>query len=213
MANFLDNAKSVLEDGELSTLTSLAEKTANFDTNSEEDKQFMELKMKVKRLLAEKDKDKNLAFLSDNDSFTLQDVIRVMKPKKETVILKDILSTIGYTKDEISKTVKAMFPAVATAVSEPIATYKIGEVDTHFKNGERLKGELPKAIKAGKEKGFVKHLTEFGKKYMLVNHEATGGPFAGDTIYDNIGKICTKFAFDPATLKKELGIKEGKEAK
>ncbi len=182
---FIDNAKEVLTSEEFTKLELLNRKSADFDTTSEEDQELMALKKKVKETIAQRDKEKNLSFIKE---YTLMEILSVFKP----------------SKDDWDKATGALFPKPVVEVSEAISTYKIGDKEHSVKNGERPVKELGQAIKAGKEKAFVKHLTDFGKKFMAITHVAEAGPYAGDTIYDSVNAIALRFKFDKAVLLKEL---------
>lgn len=204
---FLDNARSVLDEAKMARLELLNRKSADFDTNSDEDNELISLKQMVKKLVAEKDREKNLQFLKDGE-YNLMDIIKVVNPKKESLNIGEIFTALALTKAEITKAMKTAFPAQATTATEAIATYKVGDKDLSFKMGERIDKELKKAIVAGGIKGFVKHLTKpFGVDFMAKSHIPENGPYATKTVYDNIGTVATKLGFKTSELKKELGIK------
>ncbi|MER3495014.1 MAG: hypothetical protein C4323_24140, partial [Mastigocladus sp. ERB_26_2] len=116
--------------------------------NSDEDNELISLKQMVKKLVAEKDREKNLQFLKDGE-YNLMDIIKVVNPKKESLNIGEIFTALALTKAEITKAMKTAFPAQATTATEAIATYKVGDKDLSFKMGERIDKELKKAIVAG----------------------------------------------------------------
>lgn len=183
--SFIEQAKEVLTTEEVAKLELLARKSADFETTHEEDNELIGLKKKVKEAIAQRDKEKNLAFVKE---YTLIEILQVFKP----------------TQDDLNKAIKTLFPKEKAAVSEAIATYKVGDKVYEVKNGERPVKELSQEIKKHKEKGFVKGLTDFGKAFMNEKHKADAGPYAGEVIYDSVNAIATRFKFDKATLLKEL---------
>lgn len=183
--SFIEQAKEVLTSEEVAKLELLARKSADFETTHEEDNELIGLKKKVKEAIAQRDKEKNLAFVKE---YTLIEILQVFKP----------------TQDDLNKAIKTLFPKEKAAVSEAIAKYKIGDKVHEVKNGERPVKALSEEIQKHKEKGFVKALTDFGKAFMKETHVADAGPYAGETIYDSVNAIATRFKFNKAALLKEL---------
>ena len=96
MATFIEEAKALLSEEKFNRLEYLRVKSNNFETNTEEEKEFFAVKEEVRKLINQRDKDKNLQFLTD-PSIALVDILRVKKA----------------TKEEIAKAVKELFPPVA----------------------------------------------------------------------------------------------------
>jgi hypothetical protein len=192
---FMDDAKDVLSADDFAVLEKLAKKVAEFDTNSDEDKQFIDLKQKVKKNLAERDRAKNLAFLKDGG-----------------YSIVEILKAMGITREQFNDAKAELFPNAPVA-TETIAIYpnlkdeKGTAVDGSFKMGAgRMPTELSTAIKKGKEKGFVANLTEFGKTWVKEFTIPTQGPYKDVKVYANLNAIAQRLKFDKAHLRKELGI-------
>jgi hypothetical protein len=192
---FMDDAKDVLSADDFAVLEKLAKKVAEFDTNSDEDKQFLDLKQKVKKGLAERDRAKNLAFLKDG-GYSVAEILRAM----------------GITRDQFNQAKSELFPNAPVA-TETIAVYanlkdeKGNAVDGNFKMGAgRMPKELSNAIKKGKEKGLVANLTDFGKAWIAESSVPTQGPYQGQKIYKNLGDVAMRLKFNKDTLKKELHI-------
>lgn len=155
------------------------------------------MKNEVRTLIAQRDMDKNLQFLVD-PTISIIDILRVKKA----------------TRNDINSAIKVLFPT-PVSVSETIATipYKnkagkeaVAEIKMGNGDGTRLDREASRAVQVMGVKGFIKHLTEFGKEYILKNHVADGGPKSGQTVYDNIPAIALKFKFKPEDIRKELKI-------
>lgn len=198
MATFIEEAQALLSAEKFNRLELLRMKSNNFETNKEEEKEFVEIKDEVRKLISQRDKDKNLAFLAD-PSIELVDVLRVKKA----------------TREEINKAMKILFPVVPSA-TETVATFpyknkagKEATAEVKFGTGDavRIDRQASNELKKLGAKGFVKHLTEFGKTWIVASHVAEGGPKSGETVYDNLPKVATRFKFNIADLKKELGIK------
>lgn len=194
---FMDDAKDVLSADDFAVLEKLAKKVAEFDTNSDEDKQFIELKQKVKKNLAERDRAKNLSFLKDGG-----------------YSIVEILKAMGITREQFNQAKAELFPNAPVA-TETISEYpnlkddKGNAVDGAFKMGAgRMPSELSNAIKKGKEKQFVAHLTEFGKKWIVEFNIPTQGPYKDQKIYKNVNDVAMRLKFNKETLKKELTEKK-----
>ncbi|WP_428147024.1 hypothetical protein [Delftia acidovorans] len=192
---FMDDAKDVLSADDFSILEKLAKKVAEFDTNSDEDKQFIDLKQAVKKALAERDRAKNLAFLKDGG-----------------YSIVEILKAMGITREQFNDAKAELFPNAPVA-TETIANYpnlkddKQQAVDGAFKMGAgRMPSELSNAIKKGKEKGFVANLTEFGKTWIKEFTIPTQGPYKDQKIYKNLNDVAQRLKFNKDALKKELHL-------
>ncbi|MFZ6755567.1 hypothetical protein ACO0KY_19650 [Undibacterium sp. Dicai25W] len=186
---FLDDAKSVLSADDYAVLEKLAKKVSEFDTNSDEDKQFLDLKQSVKKALAERDRAKNLAFLKDGG-----------------YSIAEILKAMGITREQLNDAKAELFPN-KTEISETIATYTINGTQYEFKMGGRMDKVLSDAIKKGKEKHFIANLTEFGKTWIKEFNIPTQGPYQGQEIYKSINEVVARIkTFSKDALKKELGI-------
>lgn len=182
---FIDDAKDVLQPEEFSTFETLQRKMITFETNSDEDKQFFDLKTKVKKLLLERDRAKNLGFLKEG-GYSIVEVLRAM----------------NVTREDFNKAKSELFPATPTT-TEAIATYPEGS----FSIGTRITKELSNAVKKGKEKAFVANLSEFGKTWIHEFNIPSIGPYKDKKIYKNLGLVVSKLKLDKANLMKELGIK------
>ena len=192
---FMDDAKNVLSAEDYTLLETLAKKVSEFDTNSDEDKKFFELKQAVKKSLAERDRAKNLSFLKDG-GYSIVEILRAM----------------SITRDQLNDAKAELFPN-APVVTETIANY-MGLVDASgtavdgaFKMGTgRIPKELANAIKKGKEKGFIANLSEFGKTWIKDFNVPTQGPYVDQEIYKNINTLALRLKLNKDSLKKELGI-------
>jgi len=196
-ATFIEEAQSLLSADKFNRFELVRIKSNNFESSQEEEKEFYNLKNEVRTLISQRDKDKNLQFIVD-PSISIIDILRVKKT----------------TREEINKAVKVLFPTELT-VTETIATipYKnkagkdvVFQIKMGNGLGTRLDREASRAVQVMGVKGFIKHLTEFGKEYILKNHVADGGPKSGQTVYDNIPAIALKFKFKPEDIRKELKI-------
>ena len=214
MTTFIDQAKEVLTTEQVTKLELLARKSADFETSNAEDAELMELKKEVKRLVANRDRQKNLGFLKDGD-YQLDDILEVMGTSKKQLIkdsgftLADIINSLGVSKKEVVAAVNKAFPKEAGSASfnGVLATY--GSEDITLTN--RITKSVGKLITEGAEKTFVSNLTDAGKVWMMENYVSETGPYKGQTIYPNINMIATKFKFAKATLRKELGLDVKKE--
>lgn len=196
MATFIEEAKALLTEEKFNRLELLRVKSNNFESTLDEEKEFFAIKEEVRTLISQRDKDKNLQFLAD-PSIALVDILRVKKA----------------TKEEINKAVKTLFPPV-TDLTEIVAVIpykdkkgKDAVAEIRFgTGGSRLDRQAnAEIIKIG-VKGFLKHLTEYGKAWIVEKHIADRGPYAGTEVYDNVPKVCLRFKFKPEELKKELKI-------
>lgn len=198
MATFIEEAQALLSAEKFNRLEMLRMKSNSFETNQDEEKEFSDLKNEVRKAIAQRDKDKNLAFIAD-PSIELIDILRVKK----------------VTREEINKAIKVLFPVVPMATEivanipyknkagkEAIAGVKFGTGDE-----VRIDRQASNEIKKIGVKGFVKNLTDFGKTWIIESHVAEGGPKSGETVFDNLPKVALRFKFNIADLKKELGIK------
>lgn len=193
MAHFLDQAKEVLTTEQVRRLEDLAKKAADFESNQEEDTELFNLKKEVKKLVANRDREKNLSFL-----------------KEGGYTIAELLKAVGATKDDITKAVKELFPAEAKS-NEPLVIATYGTED--FNINARVPTALAKTIKTGKEKTLIKNLTEKGREWILDDREVKKGKYKGTFVYPNINKLNQKFGFDKETLKKELGLTKPAEKK
>jgi hypothetical protein len=194
---FMDDAKDVLSADEFASLEKLAKKVSEFDTNSDEDKLFFDLKSKVKKSLGERDRAKNLAFLKDGG-----------------YSIVEILKAMGITREQFNDTKSELFPNTPK-ISETIAIYKALKnesgvaTDYEFKMGGRMDKVLSDAIKKGKEKHFVANLTDFGKTWIAEVNIPTAGPYADKKIYKHVGDVVARIkSFSKDGLRKELNITE-----
>lgn len=195
MATFIEEAQALLSAEKFNRLELLRMKSNNFETSKEEEKEFVEIKDEVRTLIAQRDKDKNLAFIAD-PSIELIDILRVKK----------------VTREDVNKALKVLFPVIPVATEtvanipykdkagkEQIAEVKFGKGDAI-----RLNRQASNEIQKIGAKGFVKHLTDFGKEWIKKNHVAEGGPKSGETVFDNLPQVITRFKFKAEELKKAV---------
>ena len=189
--SFLDQAKEVLNSEEVTRLELLAKKSADFETNAEEDQALMELKKQVKKAIADRDRSKNLAFLNDG-AYSLAEVLKAMKVDE-----KDIKSAV-----------KELFPT-DTPVFVPfdgvLATY--GTEDFKLVGSARALGAK---VRESGEATFVANLTEGGKEWMLKSRKKNKGT---GVIHYNVNAMASRFKFDKNKLMDALGINKKQEAK
>lgn len=192
MSAFIDQAKEVLTTEQMSRLELLARKSADFDTNSDEDSEFIKLKQEVKRLVATRDRQKNLSFLKDGQ-YPLKDILEIYKG-------------IGNTKKQALQAINEVFPKDAGSAEAGfagvLATY--GNEDVTLNS--RITKVLGKTIADGGVKMLVANLTDAGKEWITQSYVSEKGPYKGQTIFGNINKIATKFKFNKDALKKELSL-------
>lgn len=212
MSTFLEQAKEVLSAEKVTRLELLARKSAEFDTNSDEDHEFIELKKEVKQLLATRDRQKNLAFLKDG-AYDIKDILEVMGTNHQEVIknsglsLADIFKALGVNKKQVTQAVNEAFPKDGSNSNQakfeyPLATYGTEDVTLN----SRISKELGKLIKEGGEKGFIANLTDAGRDWIKQSYTSEKGPYKGQQIFGNLNFIAQKFKFNKDTLKKELGL-------
>ena len=205
---FLDDAKELLTEMEFTKLQLLGKKAADFETTPEEDQELSSLKSLVKQKAAQRDAEKNLEFLKTGQ-YSTATILQIIKNQPYSI--KEVLLILNPDQKELSKAIKEIWPkgSAQTDVTEPVATYKIGEKIYQIKMGERLEDrEIGQAIKQGGVKKFVANLTEFGKEWITKSHVSDQGPFSGKTIFPNLNAVALRFKFEKGDLKKELKIKE-----
>lgn len=189
---FIDDAKDVLSADDFTTFENLQRKVIAFDTNSDEDKLFLDIKQKVKKALAERDRAKNLAFLKDG-GYTIVEILKAM----------DI------TREQFNQAKAELFPNTPVKV-ENIATYPSG----NFSMGDgRIPKELKQEILKGKEKAFVSHLTDFGKVWIREFNIPTQGPYKDEKIFKNVNAIVARLKFNKKVLLDEIEKAEKSESK
>lgn len=188
MASFIEEAQAILGADEFAKLKSLAFKASNLETVTEEDNELAELKTKVQKAVAQRDKLKNLQFLKTG-GFTVDDV----------------LTAIGADVKEVKKWVKSNTAETAEAPSFIIGIFntKDGKIEirSNLKFAER--SNASEIAKAGAKK-FVDSLNEAGKKWLAESHKATVGPYKGKLIHKNISTVATRFKFDKVALLKTI---------
>lgn len=205
---FLDDAKELLTEMEFTKLQLLGKKAADFETTQEEDQELTNLKSLVKQKAAQRDAEKNLEFLKTGQ-YSIATILQILKNQPYSI--KEVLLILNPDQKELSKAIKEIWPKGTSQneVTEPIATYKIGEKIYQIKMGERLDDrDIGAAIKQGGVKKFVANLTDFGKEWITKSHISDQGPFSGKTIFANLNSVALRFKFEKADLKKELKIKE-----
>ena len=191
----MDDAKNVLSADDYTLLETLAKKVSEFDTNSDEDKKFFELKQAVKKSLAERDRAKNLSFLKDG-GYSIAEILKAMNATREQ---------FNVAKAELFPNTPVVTETIANYIGLVDATGKA--IDGAFKMGAgRIPKELAIAIKKGKEKGFVANLSEFGKTWIKDFNVPTQGPYVDQEIYKNINTLALRLKLNKDTFKKELGI-------
>lgn len=218
MSDFMENAKAVLESTKFARFELLHMKQNLLEVTDEEDMEFLSLKREVKKLVADRDRQKNLGFLKEA-AYDINDILSVMGITKESIVkqftLQDLIKMVATDRKTVNKAVAIAFPAVKAANSGVLATF--GNED--FSMGPRVTKALGSTIQKGGVKGFVEALTDAGKMYMMENYKSDAGPYKGSIIYPNVNTIATKFKFDKKALRIALGIdieevkEEAKDAK
>ncbi len=202
MSDFMTDAQELLSSDEFASLQSLAVKVAQNQSTATEDEAFFNLKDQVRLAVAQRDKEKNLQFLSGGH-FTIGEVIRVMFKGKDA----------GEVRKEVNKGFKEAFPIAGGSAKEAvhIADYKIGD-KVHplvmFAGVAGRNDELKVAVEKGGVAGLVKHLTADGKKWITAFTTPEKGPYAGKPTYKNLGDVATKYKWNASDLKKALAIKD-----
>lgn len=199
MSDFMTDAQELLNDTDYAEIKALAVKVAQFQSTKTEDDQFLNIKQKVNNRIAQRDKEKNLQFLSGG-AFTIGEVIRVMFQGKDQ---KDVVKAVR-------KGLKEVYPdQVSGKTAVHIADYKDGDTvhELHMYSGIKGRNDALKAlVNKGAVSGLVKHLTAEGKAWITKSHVATAGPYAGKAIYKNLNDVATKYKWSSADLKKALKI-------
>lgn len=216
MSAFIEQAKEVLNNEQVTRLELLARKAADFETTTEEDNELFELKKEVKKLIADRDRNKNLAFLKDG-AYSVKEVLASMGADHQAVIkdsglsINDIFKLMAITKKQAMQAVREVYTAGGNKEGDSvtvIATY--GSDDITMGRNSR---ELNAKVLSGKEKTLIANLTDTGRTWIMENYVSDKGPYKGQTIYPNINAVAQKFKFNKDELKKELGlIKEEKKA-
>jgi len=188
MASFIEEAQAILSADEFAKLKSLAFKASNLETNADEDDELAELKIKVQQAIAQRDRIKNLQFLTTG-GFSVADVLTAMKADAK----------------EVKKWLKSNTAETAEAPSFVIGIFnsKDGKIEirSNLKFAER--SNASEIAKAGAKK-FVDSLNEAGKKWLAESHKATVGPYKGKLIHKNISTVATRFKFDKTALLKAV---------
>lgn len=201
MSDFMTDAQELLSAEEFTSLSSLAVKVAQNQSTATEDEMFFNLKDQVRVAVAQRDKEKNLQFLSGGH-FSIGEVIRVMfRGKAQADVVK-----------EVRKGMKEVYPdAVATKTPVHIADYKIGD-KVHplvmFAGVAGRNDDLKVAVEKGGVAGLVKHLTAEGKTWITAFTTPDKGPYSGKPTYKNLGDVATKYKWNASDLKKALAIKD-----
>lgn len=184
--SFLDDAKEALKE-RFDRLELLNRKVASFESTPDEDKELFDLKAEVIQFVAQRDKQKNLAFL-----------------KTGGFSLVDVLTAMSATKEQINKAVSQMFPPAIGMVLGEVKTVIDGkEKSEAIQMGKALSREAMASLK-GNEKAFVKCLNAEGKAHLLATHISDAGPFKNKQIFTNLPPILTRFKLDKEKLVKEL---------
>lgn len=213
--SFIDQAKEVLQPEQVTRLELLAMKSANLESSMEEIDEMKALKQEVVRLIANRDRQKNLSFLKDGQ-YDINDILDVMGVKHEHIIqksgmtLSDIFKVLNVTKKQATQAMNEVFKKGGTTddngFNGVLAVY--GSEDVTMGRNNR---EANKLVISGGEKAFVSNLTDSGREWMTKTRKATAGPYVGQDIYDGINKVAQKFKFNKETLKKELGLIKAEE--
>ena len=193
---FLDDAKEILVSEDFTKLQFLNQKSANFETTSDEEGELHTLKQKVRNGIATRDRAKNLAFLQG-----------------KTYSAVEVLKAGGYTAKEVKAAIKEIFGSAAPstgngAPAEAVAKYKVkGGGEQELSLTGRLTPEMREFLKSANPKSLIAGLTEFGKKWAAEFTVPTQGPYSGKHIYNNLNTLAKRVGKDKAALMKELGIK------
>jgi hypothetical protein len=191
--SFIDQAKEVLTPEQVTRLELLAMKSANFETSMEEIDEMKALRQEVTKLIANRDRQKNLAFLKDG-AYDIKDILEAMGKDHHAVIkdsglnIRDIFKLLNITKKEAMSAIKEVYVGGAVGGNDSskfngvIAVY--GSED--FSLNARVTKELGKRVAEGGEKKFVENLTDSGREFMMQSRKATAGPYIGQDIYDGI---------------------------
>ncbi|MDO8775570.1 MAG: hypothetical protein Q7K57_44070 [Burkholderiaceae bacterium] len=98
--SFLEDAKSALGEAQFNKLESLARKSTNFETTSEDDQDLIDLKQLVRNRVSARERAGHLSFLTE-EKYSVQEVLAAMKA----------------TKEDIEQAVKALFPEELSAAA------------------------------------------------------------------------------------------------
>lgn len=188
MATFIEEAQSILSSEEFAKLKSLAFKASNLETNDNEDDELADLKSKVQKAIYNRDRLKNLQFLTTG-GFTVDDVLTAMKANPKDV--KKWIKSVADQAPELPSSIIGIYNAKDGKI----------EIRTNLKFNERSHAS---EIAKGGVKKFVESLNAEGKKWLAESHKATVGPFQGKTIHKNISSVATRFKFDKAALLKAI---------
>lgn len=207
MSVFLDQAKEVLTSEQANRLELLNRKSHDFDTNSDEDEELLNLKKEVKKLVATRDRQKNLGFLKDG-GYAIEDILEVMGTSKEKLVkesgmtLAQILTVVGGDKKKVMAAVNQAFPKTATEIHAGVlATYGSEDLDLSVRNKK-----VADLVLKGGVKALVEGLTPTGSEWIMKNYLSKKGPYKNKLIYPNLNLVANKFKFDKEELKQELGI-------
>ena len=211
MSAFLDQAKEVLNNEQATRLEMLNLKSHNFDTTSDEDEELMALKKEVKKLVADRDRNKNLSFLKEG-AYSIKDVLASMGADHQAVIkdsglsIADIFKLMAITKKQAMSAIKEVYVTGAKPANDTFpALATIGSEDIVMGRNSRDNNKLVIAMGA---KGLVENLTDQAKVWIRENYVSAKGPYVGQTIYPNVNKVAQKFKFQPKDIMIALGLIE-----
>jgi len=144
--SFLDDARDSLNEDEVANLKRLNQKSADFETTTDEEKVLFALKTKVKEFIGSRDRQKNLQVISG-----------------KAYSIKDILQVSGYDKKAILLALNSLFPREAKGETEVITTGS----NFDYRDGKKygLQKEYADFKKDGLNKA-IQGLTDFGKSWI-----------------------------------------------